>query len=172
RIQYQSGHWYLRAYRLFRRGASGEVDRQEVHLKYRLSYIQDDEKLDVSATVMPSPPEAEKYLVHYRLLPPLSRGVISEHFSDMTTETLDDGSIEIKGYCDDPWEAGRLLLTYGETINTSRNRVAPLYGLVCDVRSNYLHHTNQARHLPGGEHAGQGFAIIVLDIFLSKLKFN
>jgi hypothetical protein len=114
RIQYQSGHWYLRAYRLFRRGASGEVDRQEVHLKYRLSYIQDDEKLDVSATVMPSPPEAEKYLVHYRLLPPLSRGVISEHFSDMTTETLDDGSIEIKGYCDDPWEAGRLLLTYGE----------------------------------------------------------
>jgi predicted DNA-binding transcriptional regulator YafY len=114
RIQYQSGHWYLRAYRLFRRGASGEVDRQEIHLKYRLSYIQDDEKLDVSATVMPSPPDAEKYLVHYRLLPPLSRGIISEHFSAMTTETLDDGSIEIKGYCDDPWEAGRLLLTYGE----------------------------------------------------------
>ncbi len=114
RIQYQSGHWYLPAYRLLRRDENGEEDRQEVHLKYRLSYIQDDEKLIISTTVVPSPPEAEKYLVHYRLLPPLSRGIISEHFYNMTTTTLPDGSVEIKGYCDDPWEAGRLFLTYGE----------------------------------------------------------
>jgi predicted DNA-binding transcriptional regulator YafY len=114
RIQYQSGHWYLRAYRLLRRDVNGEEDRQGVHLKYRLSYIQDDEKLAVSTAVVPSPPEAEKYLVHYRLLPPLSRGIISEHFYDMTITNLDDGSVEVKGYCDDSWEAVRLLLTYGE----------------------------------------------------------
>ncbi len=114
RIQYQSGHWYLRAYRLLRRDVNGEEDRQEVHLKYRLSYIQDDAKLSVSTTVMPTPPEAPKYLVHYRLLPPLSRGIISEHFYDVRTETMSDGSVEIKGYCDDAWEAGRLLLAYGE----------------------------------------------------------
>ncbi len=63
---------------------------------------------------MPTPPEAPKFFVHYRLLPPLSRGIISEHFYDVTTETLPDGSVEIKGYCDDAWEAGRLLLAYGE----------------------------------------------------------
>jgi hypothetical protein len=114
RIQYQSGHWYLRAYRLLRRDASGNEDRQGVHLKYRLSYILDDEKLDVSTSVVPAPPQAEKYPVHYRLLPPLSRGIISEHFDDMTTTNLEDGSIEIRGYCNDPWEAGRLFLTYGE----------------------------------------------------------
>ena len=114
RIQYQSGHWYLRAYRLLRRDTNGDEDRQEVHLKYRLSYIQDDEKLSVSSTVVPTPPDPPKYFVHYRLLPPLSKGIISEHFIDMTTNVLDDGSVEIKGYCDDAWEAGRLLLTYGE----------------------------------------------------------
>jgi len=114
RIQYQAGHWYLRAYRLLRRDVNGKEDRQGVHLKYRLSYIQEDEKLAVSTSVMPSPPEAERYLVHYRLLPPLSRGITSEHFYDMTSKTLDDGSVEITGYCDDAWEAGRLLLTYGE----------------------------------------------------------
>ncbi|HMZ08748.1 MAG TPA: WYL domain-containing protein, partial [Anaerolineales bacterium] len=114
RIQYQSGHWYLRAHRLLRRDSSGKEDRQERHLKYRLSYIQDDEKLVISATIMPSPPEAEKYYVHYRLLPPLSRGIISEHFYDMKITGLDDGSVEITGYCDDAWEAGRLLLSYGE----------------------------------------------------------
>ena len=114
RIQYQSGHWYLRAYRLLRRDTNGEEDRQTVHLKYRLSYIQEDETLAVSTSVVPSPPEAEKFPVRYRLLPPLSRGILSEHFYDMKTVTLEDGSIEISGFCDDPWEAGRLLLTYGE----------------------------------------------------------
>lgn len=114
RIQYQSGHWYLRAYRLLRRDANGEEDRQEVHLKYRLSYIQDDEKLSVSAAIAPTPPEAPRYAVHYRLLPPLSKGIVSEHFYEMTSIALPDGSIEIRGYCDDPWEAGRLFLAYGE----------------------------------------------------------
>jgi len=114
RIQYQSGHWYLKAYRLLRRDTTGEEDIRKVHLKYRLSYIQNDEKLTASTSIAPTPPEAEKYPVHYRLLPPLSRGIVSEHFSEMTVTNLEDGSIEVHGYCEDPWEAGRLLLTYGE----------------------------------------------------------
>ncbi len=114
RIQYQSGHWYLKAYRLLRRDENGNEDRQKIHLKYRLSYIQEDEKLAISTTIASAPPEAPKYLVHYQLLPPLSRGIFSLHFYDMTTKTHADGSVEIMGYCDDAWEAGRLLLSYGE----------------------------------------------------------
>lgn len=114
RLQYQGGHWYLRAYRLMRRDVNGVENREAAHLKFRLSYIQEDERLSVSATVAPRPPAPPIYPVHYRLLPPLSRGIISEHFSDMVVEEFADGSKEIKGYCDDPWEAGRLFLSYGE----------------------------------------------------------
>lgn len=114
RVQYQGGHWYLKAYRLLRRDPNGDENRQPAHLKFRLSYIQEDEQLSVSVAVTPAPPAAPQYPVHYRLLPPLSRGIISEHFSNMTIEDLPDGSREIRGNCDDPWEAGRLFLSYGE----------------------------------------------------------
>jgi hypothetical protein len=114
RIQFQWGHWYLRAYRVLRRDVDGSLDRHGGHLRYRLSYIQDDEQLCLSPTVVSKPPEAPKYLVHYRLLPPLSRGNISQHFKDMQFKTLVDGSVEVTGYADDEWEAGRILLSYGE----------------------------------------------------------
>jgi hypothetical protein len=114
RIEYRWGHWYLRAYRTLRKDADGQEDIQKTHLRYRLSYIQNDEKLRISPSVMPDPPRPPRYLVHYRLLPPLSRGVVSQHFDEMKVKTLEDGSLEITGYCDDDWQAGRTLLSYGE----------------------------------------------------------
>jgi predicted DNA-binding transcriptional regulator YafY len=114
RIQYQWGHWYLRAYRLLRRDVNGDVDRQGAHLRFRLSYIQDDEKLEVMPSLVGDPPRPPRLLVHYRVLPPISRGVISRHFAEMTVKPLEDGSVEVTGYADDEWEAGRILLSYGE----------------------------------------------------------
>lgn len=114
RIQYQWGHWYLRAYRFLRRDVDGREDRQGAHLRYRLSYLQDDEQLSVSPSVMTDPPRPPRYQVHYRLLPPLSRGVISQHFDEMQVKSLPDGSVDVTGSCDDDWEAGRTLLSYGQ----------------------------------------------------------
>jgi hypothetical protein len=114
RIQYQQGHWYLRAYRDYRKDADGQIDRQGAHLRYRLSYIQTDDQLEILPTLFGSLPKLPKYLVHYRLLHPLSQGAISSHFDDMTIKRLDDGSIEVIGYTNDAWEAGRVLLSYGE----------------------------------------------------------
>ena len=114
RIQYQWGHWYLRAYRVLRRDLDGRENHQGAHLRYRLSYLQDDEQLSISPSVMSEPPRPPRYLVHYRLLPPLSRGVISRHFDEMQVKTLGDGSVEISGTCDDDWEAGHTLLSYGQ----------------------------------------------------------
>lgn len=114
RIQYQWGHWYLRAYRLLRRDVNGEVNRQGAHLRFRLSYIQNDEMLEVLPSLVGNPPKPPRYLVHYRILPPISRGMISRHFADMTVEPLPDGSVNVTGYVDDEWEAGRILLSYGE----------------------------------------------------------
>jgi hypothetical protein len=114
RIQYQWGHWYLRAYRVLRRDVDGQEDRQGVHLRYRLSYVQNDDHLSVSPSVMSEPPRPPRYLVHYRLLPPLSRGVVSRHFDEMQVKSLEDGSVEVIGYCDDDWQAGRTLLSYGQ----------------------------------------------------------
>ncbi|MCX6068419.1 MAG: WYL domain-containing protein, partial [Chloroflexi bacterium] len=55
-----------------------------------------------------------RYQVHYRLLPPLSRGVISQHFDEMQVKSLPDGSVDVTGSCDDDWEAWRTLLSYGQ----------------------------------------------------------
>jgi hypothetical protein len=114
RIQYQWGHWYLQAYRLSYRDLGNKEHADQKHLRYRLSYVQDDDGLRIYPNVMPAPPAPPKYLVHFRLLPPLSRGVISERFEDMTITLLEDGSAEVKGYCENVWEAGRTLLIYGE----------------------------------------------------------
>ena len=114
RIQYQWGHWYLRAYRLLRQDLDGTEDHHGAHLRYRLSYVQDDERLSVSPSLLPAPPKPARYQVHYRLLPPLSRGVVSQHFDEMQVRPLQDGSLEVTGTCDDDWEAGRILLSYGQ----------------------------------------------------------
>lgn len=114
RIQYQWGHWYLRAYRVLRRDLDGQEDRQGAHLRYRLSYVQDDAQLSVSPSRMSEPPRPPRYRVHYRLLPPLSRGVISQHFDEMQVKLLEDESVEVTGWCDDDWQAGRTLLSYGQ----------------------------------------------------------
>ena len=83
-------------------------------MRFRLSYIQDDEKLEVLPSLVGEPPKPPRYFVHYHILPPLSRGIISRHFADMTVNSLPDGSLEVKGYSEDEWEAGRILLSYGE----------------------------------------------------------
>lgn len=115
RILYQWGHWYLRGWNLSRSSQKELFDPGEEYLRFRLTYILDDEKLVVCPTVLPqSGRRIPRYLVHYRLLPPLSRGAVSRHFDEMTVQPLPDGSVEVRGYTEDDWEAARLLLAYGE----------------------------------------------------------
>lgn len=115
RLIYQWGHWYLRARNLLDSPTPEIFAPGADYLRFRLAYILNDEKLAVLPTVLPQrQPRPPRYLVHYRLLPPLSRGVISRHFDEMTVQAQSDGSVEIRGYTDDDWEAARLLLGYGE----------------------------------------------------------
>ncbi len=109
RIDYQWGHLYLFGYVL-----SSEMVMEE-YRRFRIGYIQDDEYLKVLPTMIKrlfrQPP---RYEVHYRLLPPLSRGNVSQHFAEMQTTPLEDGSIEIWGVTDDLFNAERILLSYGQ----------------------------------------------------------
>ncbi len=113
RIQYQSGHWYLRAYRLLSRHGS-RSDHTASHVKYRLSYILEDTALTILPQKIGGFPAPPKFFVQYKLLPPLSNGIISQRFEEMKVERLDDNSVIVSGYCEDVFEAGRILLTYGE----------------------------------------------------------
>ncbi len=109
RIEYQGGHFYLWGHTL-----SSETAMEE-YRRFRLGYIQDDEYLKVLPTIIKrlfrQPP---RYEVHYRLLPPLSRGTISQHFAEMQTTPLEDGSVEIRAVTDDLLNAERILLSYGQ----------------------------------------------------------
>jgi len=115
KIVYQWGHWYLRGRNLLHQPQADIFEPDADYLRFRLSYFVDDEKLQVLPTVLPQVERrAPRYLVHYRLLAPLSRGSVSHHFDEMTVAPLPDGSVEIRGFTDDDWEAARLLLAYGE----------------------------------------------------------
>ncbi len=109
RIDYQGGHFYLFGYVL----SSEKV--MEEYRRFRFSYIQDDEYLKVLPTIIKrSFRQPPRYEVHYRLLPPLSRGAISQHFAEMQTTPLEDGSIEVRAVTDDLFNAERILLSYGQ----------------------------------------------------------
>lgn len=115
RIVYQWGHWYLRGWALLPSRRQDLFELGGDYKRFRLAYIVDDEKLAVLPTVLPQGMRGvPRYLVHYRLLPPLSRGEISRHFAEMTVKPCPDGSVEVQGYTDDDWEAARVLLGYGE----------------------------------------------------------
>jgi predicted DNA-binding transcriptional regulator YafY len=114
RLRFQRGHWYLYAYDLIWRNAVGQEERNAGHMRFRLSYIVDDQALSVLDTLSPRLSQPPRHLVYYRLLPPLGRGEISSHFEDMTIERKADGSAEVRGYTTDEWEAARILLGYGE----------------------------------------------------------
>ncbi|MGC8855812.1 MAG: helix-turn-helix transcriptional regulator [Anaerolineae bacterium] len=113
RMVYQWGHWYLFAYVLQREEMHLQSD--EEYSRFRLFYIQDDEVLKVLPSVIGrvyrQPP---RYEVHYHLLPPLSRGVISQHFEEMRITPLENGRVEVRGVTDDLFEAERILLGYGQ----------------------------------------------------------
>jgi len=113
-LKYQEGHWYLRGWVLKRKPQEFDFPESE-YIRFRVTYIQNDEKLKVLPTVIPqqyrTPP---RYLVRYKLSPEIGRGEISHHFLDMEITRNADGSAEVKGYTEDVWEAGRLLLSYGE----------------------------------------------------------
>jgi predicted DNA-binding transcriptional regulator YafY len=113
-LKYQEGHWYLRGWVLERRPLEFTHLEPE-YVRFRVTYIQDDEYLKTWPKVFPerfrTPPRFE---IHYLLKPEIGRGEISHHFNELSIERLDDGSAEIRGFHDDVWEAGRLLLAYGE----------------------------------------------------------
>jgi predicted DNA-binding transcriptional regulator YafY len=115
RIHYRQGHWYLHAYDLSWRDWAGQEGANAGFRHFRLHYIQSDERLVISPTVLPPmqrrPP---KVLVHYRLLPALGRGSISRHFQEMQITRFPDGSAEVRGYTDDDWQAARILMGYGQ----------------------------------------------------------
>lgn len=112
RMVYQWGHWYLFAYVLQR---EEEYLQGPDYSRFRLFYIQDDQRLKVLPTVVSvSHRRPPRYEVHYRLLPPLGRGAISRHFDEMTITPLEDGCVEVRGVTDDLFEAERILLGYGQ----------------------------------------------------------
>ena len=109
-LRFQDGHWYLRGYDL-NNALGGEVS----FLRFRLSYIQDDERLRVTPTMVETrhrqPP---RFPVHYLLLPDIGRGEISHRFPETQVTRNADGSAEVHAWTDDVWEAARTLLSYGE----------------------------------------------------------
>lgn len=109
-IRFQDGHWYLRGYSL-NTGWLGETP----FLRFRMSYILDDERLYVSPSKVEmrhrQPP---RFLVHYWLAPEIGRGEISHRFAEMQITRNDDGSAEVRAVTDDVWDAARTLLAYGE----------------------------------------------------------
>lgn len=113
-LKYQEGHWYLRGWILERKPHELPSHIPE-YVRFRITYILDDGKLRAWPTVFPerfrTPPS---YLVHYKLAPEIGRGEISHHFQEMQISRHPDGSAELRGFTDDIWEAGRLLLAYGE----------------------------------------------------------
>lgn len=110
-VRFQDGHWYLRGYSL-NPGSQGESS----FLRFRISYILDDERLRVSPTKVETrhrqPP---RFPVYYRLAPEIGRGEISHRFAEMQITRNDDGSAEIRAVTDDVWDAARTLLAYGES---------------------------------------------------------
>lgn len=115
RIVYQWGHWYLLAYRLSRQTADGNADTSRRHSRYRLNYILNNEALRVSTVIMGTPPSPPVYEVCYRLLPPLSRGIVSQHFDDQTEISLPDGTLEVRGKTDNLFSAAKTFLAYGDS---------------------------------------------------------
>ncbi|OIO85312.1 MAG: hypothetical protein AUK01_06470 [Anaerolineae bacterium CG2_30_57_67] len=113
-LKYQEGHWYLRAWVLERRPRQFSTPEPE-YIRLRVTYIQDDEALKLWPTVFPArfrtPP---RYVVHYELAPEIGRGEISHHFDEIQITRHEDGRAEVQGITHDIWEAGRLLLGYGE----------------------------------------------------------
>ena len=115
RIQYRRGHWYLRCYDLYRRYSDGREKHNIGHRSFRLAYILNDQHLKVLPAKLPSSPRPlPRYQVHYHLAPAVGRGAISRHFEEMKIMRLPDGSAEVLGLTDSPWEAVRILLRYGE----------------------------------------------------------
>jgi predicted DNA-binding transcriptional regulator YafY len=114
-VRFRRGHWYLYAYVLICRDAAGEQKHDIGYRSFRLSYILDDADLQVLPGKAPAnrrrPP---RHFIHYRLLPAIGRGAISQHFEDMRVLRLPDGSVEVTGFTDDLFEAVRIFLGYGE----------------------------------------------------------
>jgi len=109
-IRFQDGHWYLRGYSL-----NASAQGESLFLRFRLSYILDDERLRVSPTKVETrhrqPP---RFPVHYWLAAEIGRGEISHRFAEMQIIRNEDGSAEIRAVTDDVWDAARTLLAYGE----------------------------------------------------------
>ncbi len=108
-LRYQDGHWYLRGYSL------NNPLEEASFLRFRVSYILDDERLAVSPSKVETrhlaPP---RFPVHYLLLPEIGRGEISHRFPETVVTRNKDGSAEVQAVTDDVWEAAHILLAYGE----------------------------------------------------------
>ena len=109
-LRFQDGHWYLRGYSL-----NQAIPGEPSFLRFRVSYILDNEHLRVSPTRVETqhrrPP---RFPVHYLLQPEVGRGEISHRFPETQVTRLADGSAEIQAVTDDVWDAARTLLSYGE----------------------------------------------------------
>jgi len=115
RIVYQWGHWYLLAYRLSRQTADGKIDHSRRHSRYRLNYMLNNEILKVSTVILGEPPAPPMYDVRYRLMPPLSRGIVSQHFAGQTETPLPDGTLEVRGQTDNLFSAAKTFMAYGDS---------------------------------------------------------
>lgn len=113
-LRFQRGHWYLLCWELHWRSHLGSGS-QLTYRRLRLQYIADDDRLEIlPRKIAQAQRKLPRYVVHYLLKPPVARGDISRHFDEMTVESKPDGWAEVRGTCDDEWEAVRTLLGYGE----------------------------------------------------------
>jgi predicted DNA-binding transcriptional regulator YafY len=113
-LRFRRGHWYLACWELRWRSHLGSGNRP-TYRRFRLRYIAADERLEVlPARTAVAHRRRPRYRVHYVLKPAVGRGDISRHFEEMSVERQPDGSAVVRGFCDDEWEAVRILLGYGE----------------------------------------------------------
>lgn len=114
-IVFREGHYYLECFDLYSRSAQGQVTHNQ-YRRLRLQGIVDDDMLRLlPERLPPGRPRRRSYPVRYRLAAPAVHHGVSRHFTDMQVEKLADGAAIVAGTTNDPWEAARTLLHYGDS---------------------------------------------------------
>jgi predicted DNA-binding transcriptional regulator YafY len=103
-LGFKNGHVYL---------AGWSVDWQKA-FDFRLENIVPGSVETLSTTIAPSRPPAPVHELRYRLLAPIARLHVSQHFPEHQEERHLDGSVTVTARVTELFDARRTLLSYGE----------------------------------------------------------
>jgi predicted DNA-binding transcriptional regulator YafY len=109
------GHYYLRAYCLWRDGPDGPSEPR-AYRHYRLGRIQAGSAMALPAKLPPAPRAARRYTAIYHLAPEIARLGISRQpalIGEPQVGEGADGWVEVRGQTDDLFLLSRNLLYYG-----------------------------------------------------------